>query len=281
VSSVKNEKEFVVVSRNPHSTQGAVVPSTMLLPLLLRAAQQRLFSSSVQRSKRARVAVIGSGRMGKIRANLLSAHPRIELVGIVDAFSSQSKESLSKSLFVPFFDSLKDLSSNGVVDGLVVCTPTNTHATVIHDSINSLEGIKGVFVEKPVDENAFKIQSLFETTNKNNIKLCSGFQRRFDPSYASLLQNVHSGKIGQPLSGNIFFGDHPVPSLDFLLQGGDIFMDLSAHDIDFLLQVFQEDPVQSVFASGISGSPELKAAKVYDNATMVLTFESGKLELTA
>jgi hypothetical protein len=35
----------------------------------------------------------------------------------------------------------------------------------------------------------------------------------------------------------IFFGDHPVPPKDFLLKGGDIFMDLSAHDIDYILQV--------------------------------------------
>jgi myo-inositol 2-dehydrogenase/D-chiro-inositol 1-dehydrogenase len=54
-----------------------------------------------------------------------------------------------------------------------------------------------------------------------------------------------------------FFGDHPVPPKEFLLKGGDIFMDLSAHDIDYILQAFSDQRVVSVYAAGTSSTPEL------------------------
>ena len=127
------------------------------------------------------------------------------------------------------------------------------------------------------DESAQKIEDVFEIANRGNLQLCCGFQRRFDPSYQSLLHQLHGGQIGKPISGTVFFGDHPVPSIEFLLRGGDIFMDLSAHDVDFILQAMgRDDEVTSVFASGTSSTMELEVAGVHDNATMVLKFQSGK-----
>lgn len=41
-------------------------------------------SSSVSFRRRACVLVVGSGRMGKIRAGLINSNPRYQLLGIVD-----------------------------------------------------------------------------------------------------------------------------------------------------------------------------------------------------
>ena len=90
------------------------------------------------------------------------------------------------------------------------------------------------------------------------------------------MYQLQNGQIGKPISGTVFFGDHPIPSIEFLLRGGDIFMDLSAHDVDFVLQAMGlNDEVTSVFASGTSSTLQLEVAGVHDNATMVLKFQSG------
>ena len=105
--------------------------------------------------------------------------------------------------------------------------------------------------------------------------LCCGFQRRFDPSYLALAEAIRKGEIGTPLTSSIFFGDHPVPSRQFLLQGGgNIISDCSAHDIDYIRWVLG-DEVETVYAVGTSSDDELREAGVIDNATVVMKFLKG------
>jgi len=168
-------------------------------------------------------------------------------------------------------DALNDLQVDKAIDGIVVCSPTFTHEEVIH--IAAKHGIS-VFTEKPVDETSSQIEDLFCVAQKAGITLCCGFQRRFDSSYVSAASAVKTGKIGRPVYANIFFGDHPCPPKEFLLSGGNIFMDLSAHDVDYIMDVL-DDVVVSVYATGTSSTPELEAAGVHDNATMMMTFSKG------
>ena len=126
-----------------------------------------------------------------------------------------------------------------------------------------------------MDETSSQIQNIFNTVRSNNVALCCGFQRRFDPSYLALYENIRNGNIGTAITASIFFGDHPVPSRQFLLQGGgNIISDCSAHDIDYIRWVLN-DEVESVFAMGTSSDEELREADVVDNATVVMKFLKG------
>jgi len=131
-----------------------------------------------------------------------------------------------------------------------------------------------IFTEKPVDETAQKVKHLFDICNEANVSLCCGFQRRFDDSYRATQQAISCGKIGKPLHANFFFADHPTPPKEFLLTGGDIFYDLSAHDVDYIRWCLN-DEVVSVYATGTSSSKELEEAGVHDNATVVMNFKRG------
>lgn len=163
-------------------------------------------------------------------------------------------------------------SPNGQLDGIILSTPTFTHQEIIRQAADANIS---VFTEKPVDENAERIQKLFAYTQAAGIQLCCGFQRRFDPSYVAAKNAVQNGEIGTPVTANIFFADHPCPPKEFLLTGGNIFMDLSAHDCDFITDTLQ-DHVVSVYATGTSSDSELDAAGVHDNATMVMKMSKGR-----
>jgi len=158
-----------------------------------------------------------------------------------------------------------------VVDGLVIATPTFTHAPIIKEAADS-GFVKGVFVEKPVDDTSEKIDALFKVCEDAGMKLCCGFQRRFDKSYVAAQLAVREGKIGKAVMANIMFADHPCPPLEFLLQGGNIFSDLLVHDADYIRWCLH-DEVASVYATGTSSSKVLRDANVHDNATVVLTFK--------
>lgn len=167
----------------------------------------------------AKIVLIGSGRMGRIRARAIFANPRLQLEGIVDPNIEQSKP-LSELYRTHHFETLSEAisSSSSSLDGIVISTPTPSHESLITEAATN--NISSIFVEKPVDETADKVSSLFQLCNDHKVKLCCGYQRRFDSSYQSLYHQINSGAIGTPLTASIFFGDHPVPSREFLLQGG-------------------------------------------------------------
>ena len=173
---------------------------------------------------------------------------------------------------VKAFKSLEQaMSESSYLDGIVMSTPTPTHEGIIQQAAQA--GVS-VFVEKPVGESAEQIQELFGFAQACNIDLCCGFQRRFDPSYVAAARTIGEGRVGTPVVANIFFADHPAPPKDFMLEGGDIFLDLCAHDVDYITNALQDDIV-SVYATGTSMDPELKAAGIHDNAIMVMNFQKG------
>lgn len=232
---------------------------------------RRLFSSSRPIGRQAKVLVVGSGRMGNIRASLLYANPRFELCGVVDVNYGGAAALAGTYGAVPY-DSLEEaIQSHSSLDGIVVSSPTFTHDSVVRQAAN--HGLH-VFTEKPVDETADKIATLFGVADSARISLCCGFQRRFDSSYVAVAEAVRAGRVGTPVTANIFFADHPSPPKEFLFTGGDIFMDLSAHDVDYISQALN-DVVVSVYATGTSSTEELARAGVHDNANMVMKFSRG------
>ncbi|KAL9183277.1 hypothetical protein ACHAXT_005064 [Thalassiosira profunda] len=232
------------------------------------AATPRLLN----RARAARVLLVGSGRMGHIRANAIYGNPRLELSGIVDSNVEEAAK-LGEYYQAPHYPSLASAISAQPLDGVVVSTPTPTHEPLIAEA--SVAGLS-LFVEKPVDETADRIRQLFGVARRHGVELCCGFQRRFDPSYLSLYRQVNTvGSIGAPLTASIFFGDHPAPPRSFLLQGGgNIISDCSAHDVDYIRWVLR-DEVESVYATGTSSDDELRERGVVDNATMVMKFTRG------
>lgn len=60
-----------------------VTKSVTVVRSLASPGSKRMFSAAGL-SRRAKVVVVGSGRMGHIRSSLIYANPRFELCGIVD-----------------------------------------------------------------------------------------------------------------------------------------------------------------------------------------------------
>ena len=156
---------------------------------------------------------------------------------------------------------------------MIISVPTSSHGDYI--KLAAENGL-GTFVEKPVAESPQEIEELYEICERHGVPLCSGFQRRFDKSYARAAELVQQGAIGKVSNANIVFGDSPGPSLEFLLEGGDIFYDLSVHDVDFIRWALDEE-IASVYARGTSSRKELVESDIQDSATMMMTTDKGSI----
>ena len=68
----------------------------------------------------------------------------------------------------------------------------------------------------------------------------------------------------------------PCPPLEFLKKGGDPFMDLAPHDVDFICWVLQDVP-EEIYASGSSSLVDLEKVGVIDTASVHIRFRKGAL----
>lgn len=276
-------------------------------------------------SKIVRIAIVGAGRMGALRAAHIFASPNTELTCIIENFNVQKAEEMaSKYRCVGgVFPNLRECEKSWLsrtdetmYDAVWVCTPTHTHKLVIEqicevqkererrvvegeekrrpkggsDAFNNGDGNGydlpclpkrhklSVFTEKPVDGSPAEIKRLFDLCSRNDIMLCCGFQRRFDPAYKSLRRNFNNRDyFGTPLFATVYFYDHPRPPDSFLLNGGGgcPFLDLVPHDADLLYWLMNgENPVE-FWAHSSYSSQQLEQQGVADNATLTARYKSG------
>jgi len=179
-------------------------------------------------------------------------------------------------------------SKQTTLDGVLVATPTPSHGDCIRTA--AAHGL-GIFVEKPVAESPAEISELYAVCENSgdessSVPLCCGFQRRFDASYANAARLLREKTIGTVSSARVVFGDSPGPSLDFLVEGGNIFSDLCVHDVDFLRWALGSGndgggEIETVFACGSSSREELAERNIQDHATMVLTTKGGTVATIA
>ena len=93
------------------------------------------------------LAVIGSGRIGSLRAILASGHPAVKYLGVSDINIENAKKLAAKSNAQKFTDYNHELISDPNVNVVIVSTSEHEH----FDSVmHALELGKPVLVEKPI-----------------------------------------------------------------------------------------------------------------------------------
>jgi len=235
-------------------------------------------SRSRHSSTMLQVCLVGTGRMGQLRAPILYANPRAELSYVVDVVEEAAGQ-LAAVYQCASASSLTTAITNAKAAGkplqaVWITTPTSSHGAIIREA--AAAGL-AVFTEKPVSEEPEDIRGLFEVCHNAGVPLMCGFQRRFDPSYIAMKEKVARGDVGKVHFIRVFFGDHPVPPIEFLKAGGCPFMDLSPHDLDFARWLLDGDVPTKVYGTGSSSTPELAEAAVLDNAMLMVQFSAGAI----
>ncbi|CAI5744311.1 unnamed protein product [Peronospora destructor] len=239
-------------------------------------------------SKRLNLAVIGTGRMGRIRLAGMQNNPRVSITAVVDSnATSKQLHEISSQYKTKCFpshleagDALK--KQNQTIDGVWISTPTPSHLELVIDCASGILGteVKAIGIEKPVAASVTEIDTAYQACHKNDVKLFCSFQRRFDPSYEALrVQCVDVQNLGKLQSIHTVFRDHPCPPVKFLETGGDPFHDLAVHDIDYMCDLVGEYPAK-VYAHGTSLSAELRDLNVMDKASVWLEFASSGVVCT-
>ncbi|WOO78233.1 scyllo-inositol 2-dehydrogenase (NAD(+)) [Vanrija pseudolonga] len=238
-----------------------------------------------------KVALFGVGRLGSIRARILTNFaPRIELVAVCDPKPGSDKwVAQNLPAHVKFFADPEDCLVNGGAQAVLISTATATHAPLV---LRALDLDLHVMVEKPIAVDIETTRVVLEKAKtKPHLKFLVPFCRRFDESYRSLKTLVDSGDLGDIHAVQTDCLDKQDPSgffVNFSEQSGGIFVDMGVHDIDiarFYLDVTKGCPnprkqVNRVFAVGQTAVyHDLNNLKTRDcdNGWGVVEFSNGKV----
>ena len=180
-----------------------------------------------------RTAIIGMGRMGKMRLEGMTNHGGFEIVGISDVNPDNLKD-----YNIPSFSDYKECIDSVNPDAVVVCT----YNAFIPDIVcYSLSKNKHVFSEKPPGkclDDVLKMKSVYEKHTSCILKF--GFNHRYHYSIIEAKNIIDSGLLGDIVCARGIYGKAGNPNFqkewrnNKTLSGGGILIDQGIHMLDLL-----------------------------------------------
>lgn len=213
-----------------------------------------------------RLALLGAGRIGQTHARAVTATPGAEICAVFDPVAQAADAIGAPQMSV-------EQIVNGDADGILICTPTNTHADLIETFARAG---KAIFCEKPIDLNLARVRDCLNVVNETNATLMLGFNRRFDPHFRAARDAIDRGDIGAVEQVVITSRDPGLPPLDYLPVSGGIFRDMTIHDFDMARFMLGEE-IKTVQATGsVLVDDRLRDLGDYDTVMVILTTANGK-----
>lgn len=220
-----------------------------------------------------RFGVLGAGRIGKVHAATIGRSTRAQVVCVADAIaeaaSALAHESGARVAAVDAVISARD------VDAILIATPTGTHADLIEEAARAG---KAIFCEKPVSLSVERIEACLPAVEKAGVPLMIGFNRRFDPNFATLERRLRSGEIGEVEMITIVSRDPAPPPISYIEGSGGLYRDMMIHDFDmarFLLG--GEEPVVVQALGAVLTDPAIRPTGDVDTAAVQMQTASGRI----
>lgn len=183
-----------------------------------------------------RIAVVGTGYLGRFHAQKYAQIAGVELVGVCDQ-NAETGRAVAAELQTKFFATRGDLI--GSVDAVTIAASTGAHFELARFF---LEHNVHVLVEKPMTRTSGEAALLTEIAETRGLKLQVGHIERFNPA----LLAARSGL------GNVRFIEcHRLAPFKSRGVDVDVILDLMIHDLDVILSLVDSEPV-NVSAVGIA-----------------------------
>ena len=218
------------------------------------------------------VALIGFGRIGKMHFDKLKKVKSISVKYIIDDFAERSED--MHGIEVLKANDLEKVLVKSDLDACIIVTPSNTHV----DLIKKIAPYKkDIFCEKPISFNIEDLEEVKKCVEENGIKFQVGLNRRFDPDFMALKDEIAAKAIGDIQLIKITNRDPKRPDPEFVKGSGGLFFDFNTHDFD-MVHFLTGENVTEVYAMGDALiDSRLKELGDIDTALISLKLSNGAL----
>lgn len=144
-----------------------------------------------------RVAVIGTGFVGRVHVENIRRQTDAEVVAIADQ-TADLAASFGRALGIGRTEGdYRVLLADPAIDAVHICTPNKTHYPIARDA---LAAGKHVICEKPLAMTADEAASLVELARSAGVVHATSYNLRFYPNVAHMRRLVATGEVGEVLA---------------------------------------------------------------------------------
>jgi myo-inositol 2-dehydrogenase/D-chiro-inositol 1-dehydrogenase len=217
-------------------------------------------------------AIFGAGRIGKIHATNLAAHPAVRLKYVVDVNDNAARDLAQR--YGASVATTAQVLSDPAIQAVVIASSTDTHADLV---IQSAAAGKAIFCEKPVDLDLARAKECERVVGRADVVCLIGFQRRYDPTFSALKARILTGEIGDPELLVITSRDPGAPPIEYIKRSGGIFKDMLIHDFDVCRWILDDEAVSVHASASVLVDPAIGAAGDADTTAVTIRTRKGRL----
>lgn len=186
-------------------------------------------------SDRVRIAVLGTGFLGRTHARVLTEMPEVDLVGFIEPRDEAAAEVTSK-LGLRRFQAVEELE--GLIDAAVIASTTDMHGRIAEQL---LLGDVDVMIEKPITADPAEARRIIALAAERGRLIQVGHVERYNPAILAAIPHIGKPRYVEADRLGAFSGR----SLDI-----DVLLDLMIHDLQLVLSLLGSDVV-AIHAVGI------------------------------
>ena len=220
------------------------------------------------------IAVVGSGRIGTLRARLAAKHPAVRFLAVSDKEEANAKK-LADTAGAQFYSANSDaVIAHPDVNAVFVSTPEGEHAAPI---VRALELGKAVLVEKPIALSLNDAEAVINTLKRTKGTLRVGYSRRFKECFLRAKEQMVRGRLGR-ISGGLARVDNSRAQTFAILKRdphATPVLDVLTYYVDLMCWFLDGNKPVEVVARGQSGIFRDAGYSAHDVTWAIVTFADG------
>ncbi|MBB64797.1 MAG: inositol 2-dehydrogenase [Waddliaceae bacterium] len=217
------------------------------------------------------IVVLGAGRIAAVHTANMQRHPQMRVCGIYDVNHERARN-LAKVCSAIVIEDVEKIWNDPSIDAICIASSTDTHAEFL---CKAAESGKAIFCEKPVSLDLAECDRCAAIVEQNAAFCFIGFNRRFDPHFASLKTRLMNGEVGNIELLQICSRDPGAPPAEYIRSSGGLFKDMMIHDLDMARHLLPEEPISIYASASCLTDPAIKELGDVDTAVVTLRTASG------
>ena len=220
------------------------------------------------------VAVVGSGRIGTLRASLAASHPAVRFLAVLDLDLSRAQTLGEKVKAQVVSDNNLEVMSHPEVNAVIVSTSEHEHTLPV---LQALDLKKPVLVEKPISLRLEDADEIIAAVQKTGTSLRVGYSQRFKRGYLLAKEQVLQGRLGQILGGSARVYNSRAQAFQILKRSPHAtpVLDVLTYYVDLVCWYLKGNAPAEVVARGQKGVFQAAGYDADDLTWAILTFADG------
>ncbi|MGH6673116.1 MAG: Gfo/Idh/MocA family protein [Xanthobacteraceae bacterium] len=226
------------------------------------------------KSRELGIAVVGSGRIGTLRARLAAKHPAVGFLAVSDTSPAQAK-ALAELAGADFYSADNDeVIAHPRVNAVFVSTPEGEHAAPV---CKALELGKPVLVEKPLALSLADAEAILKTLQATGGTLRVGYSRRFKECFLRAKEQMLHGRLGTVSGGLARVYNSRAQTFAILKRDPQAtpVLDVLTYYVDLICWLLEGNRPVEVVARGQSGVFREAGYSAQDVTWALVTFADG------